>query len=95
VALRLISRRLPRQLVVDVELAWRRTDREVESRVETVLDTVDHSRRAERFELIDGGERLNRKLRLKLGSERELKALAARLAEVEGLTGYTLSPRKD
>lgn len=95
VLLRLISRRLPQSLVVDVDLVWRRADLEVEPRVEAVLESVDRARRTERLELVDGGESVRRRLRLKLGGEPELKALAARLADLEGLTGYTLEPRSD
>jgi len=95
VVLRLISRRLPQQSVVDLELVWRRADLEVEKQVEGVLETVDRARRIERLQLVDGGESVRRRLRLKLGGEPELKALAARLAGVEGLTGYTLEPRSD
>lgn len=95
VLLRLISRRLPQQSVVDLELVWRRADLEVEKWVETVLQAVDRARRIERLELIDGGESVRRRLRLKLGGEPELKSLAAQLADVEGLTGYALEPRSD
>jgi putative Mg2+ transporter-C (MgtC) family protein len=95
VLLRLISRRLPQSLVVDVDLVWRRADLGVEPRLEAVLEAVDRARRTERLELVDGGESVRRRLRLKLGGEAELKALAARLADVEGVTGYTLEPRSD
>ena len=95
VLLRLISRRLPQSLVVDVDLVWRRADLGVEPRVEAVLEAVDRARRTERLELVDGGESVRRRLRLTLGGEPELKALAARLADLEGLTGYTLEPRSD
>ena len=95
VLLKLISRRLPQPSVVDVDLVWRRADRETEARVEAVLDDVDRARRLERLELVDGGDSVRRTLRLKLGGEPAVRALAARLSEIDGVTGYTLAPRND
>ncbi len=95
VLLKLISRRLPQPSVVDVDLVWRRADRETEVRVEAVLDDVDRARRIERLELVEGGDSVRRTLRLKLGGEPAVRALAARLAEIDGVTGYTLAPRND
>lgn len=95
VLLKLISRRLPQSSVVDVDLVWRRADRETEVRVEAVLDDVDRARRIERLELVEGGDSVRRTLRLKLGGEPAVRALAARLAEIDGVTGYTLAPRND
>jgi putative Mg2+ transporter-C (MgtC) family protein len=95
VLLKLISRRLPQSSVVDVDLVWRRADRETEVRVEAVLDDVDRARRIERLEMVEGGDSVRRTLRLKLGGEPAVRALAARLAEIDGVTGYTLAPRND
>lgn len=95
VLLKLISRRLPQPSVVDVDLVWRRADHETEARVEAVLDDVDRDRRLERLEMADGGESVHRKLRLKLDGEPAIKALAARLADIDGVTGYTLASRND
>jgi putative Mg2+ transporter-C (MgtC) family protein len=95
VILRLVSTNLPQQSVVDAAVIWRREAVEAEAAVEAVLEGVDRARRADRFELIDGGEAVRRTFRLKLGDETELKALAARLRAIEGVTGYVLDPRDD
>lgn len=95
VVLRLVSKGLPQQDIVDVEVAWRRADPDAEARVEAVVDEVDRSRRDDRFELIDGGEAVRRTFRLKLTGAGRLKALAARLRTIEGVTAYRLDPRND
>ncbi|WP_332656803.1 MgtC/SapB family protein [Brevundimonas sp.] len=95
VVLRLVSKGLPQHDVVDVEVAWRRTDPEAEARVEAVVDAVDRSRRDDRFELTDGGEAVRRTFRVKLTGDGTLKALAAQLRAIEGVTAYRLDPRND
>ena len=95
VVLRLVSKGLPQQDIVDVEVAWLRADPDAEARVEAVVDEVDRSRRDDRFELIDGGEAVRRTFRLKLTGAGRLKALAARLRTIEGVTAYRLDPRND
>ncbi len=95
VALRLVSLKLPQKSVVDAEVVWARGDLEAEARIEAALETVDRARRADRFELIDGGERLRRSFRLKLENEAALKDLAQRLRTIEGVTAYKLDPRDD
>lgn len=95
VLLRLISRGVRQKTVVDAEVVWRRADPDVEAGIESVIAALDRRRRADRFELIDGGACLRRTFRLSLDGEAELKALAARLGAVEGVTGFRLDPRDD
>lgn len=95
VLFRLISRRLLHHSFVDVDVVWRRADLEAEDQVEAALTGMDRARRAERFELIDGGDSVRRRFRVRLGGEPELKALAARLRTVAGVTGYRLDPRDE
>lgn len=95
VALRLVSARLPQKPVVDAVVIWRRADAEAEDRVEAALSDVDRDRRADRFELIDGGESVRRSFRMTVDGENALKALAGRLRSVAGVTGYSLDPRDD
>jgi len=93
--LRLVSRRLPQKAVVDAEIVWRRDAAGAEAAVEAVVTDLDRRWRNDRFELIDGGESVRRTFRLKAGDGAALKALAARLRTVEGVTGYRLDPRDD
>ena len=93
--LRLVSLRLPQKVVVDAEVVWRREAIGAEDRIEAALAGLDRARRADRFELVDGGEALRRSFRLKVDGEPELKTLAARLRSIEGVAGYTLDPRDD
>ena len=48
-----------------------------------------------RHELIENGEQVRRVFRLRAMGEEPLKALAARLRTLEGVTGYRLDPRDD
>jgi putative Mg2+ transporter-C (MgtC) family protein len=95
VVLRLVDTKLPQKSVVDAEVVWARGDLGAEARIEAALADVDRARRADRFELIDGGEHLRRSFRLKLEDESALKALASRLRTIEGVTAYKLDPRDD
>jgi len=95
VGLRLVNARMPQASVVDAEVVWRRADLDAENRVEAALAGVDPERRADRFELVDDGESVRRTFRMTLEGEGALKALAARLRGVEGVTGYSLNPRDD
>jgi putative Mg2+ transporter-C (MgtC) family protein len=94
-ALRLVDLRLPQKAVVDAEIVWRRDVTGAEDRVEAALGGLDRGRRADRFELIDDGAAVRRSFRLKIDGEPELKALAARLRSIAGVTGYRLDPRDD
>ena len=93
--LRLVSVKLPQHTVVDAEVVWRRADPEAEARVEAVLADVERSSSGDRYELIDGGESVRRSFRLRTMGDASMKALAARLRTVEGVTGYRLDPRDD
>lgn len=94
-ALRLISLRVPQSLVVDAQVVWLREASAAEDRVEAALAGVDRRGRADRFELVEGGAAVRRCFRLKVGNEQALKALAARLRSIDGVTGYRLDPRDD
>ena len=93
--LRLVSLRVPQKLVIDAEVVWRRDAADAEAAVEAALTELDGGRRPDRFELLDGGDSVRRTFRLKLAGDESLKALAARLRSVEGVTGYSLDPRDD
>lgn len=94
-ALRLVSVRLPQQTVVDAEVVWRRDAPDAEDAVEAAMGEIGWSSSGDRHELIDGGESVRRAFRLRAVGEEPLKALAARLRTVEGVTGYRLDPRDD
>jgi putative Mg2+ transporter-C (MgtC) family protein len=94
-ALRLISHRLPQAVVVDAEVTWRREASAAEDRVEAALAGLDRRGRADRFELVDGGDAVRRSFRLRVDGEPALKALAARLRGIDGVVGYRLDPRDD
>jgi putative Mg2+ transporter-C (MgtC) family protein len=94
-ALRMVSMRLPQQTIVDAEVVWRREDPAAEDAVEAALGETGWSPRGERHELINGGESVRRTFRIRAVGEEPLKALAARLRTVEGVTGYRLDPRDD
>ena len=94
-ALRLVSLRLPQQIIIDAEVPWRREDPSAEEGVEAALGEGGWSRRGERHELVDGGESVRRTFRIRAVGDEPLKALAARLRTVEGVTGYRLDPRDD
>lgn len=93
--LRLVSVNLPQHTVVDAEVVWRRDDPEAEARVEAVLADLERSSSGDRYELIDGGDSVRRSFRLRTMGDASMKALAARLRTVEGVTGYRLDPRDD
>ena len=93
--LRLVNRRLPQTSVVDAQVVWRRADEEVEAQVEAALDQVNRVQRADHFELIDDGRAVRRGFRLTDIEPEALKALSARLREIEGVLAYDLNPRDD
>lgn len=95
VALRLVSKRLPQEAVVDAEVTWRREAVEAEAAVEAALDAFDAARRADRMEMIEDGAAVRRCFRLKLADEAAMKALTARLRAIDGVIGYALDPRDD
>ena len=95
IVLRLVSLRLPQMAVVDAEIIWRRDATGAEDRIEAALGGLHRSARADRFELIDNGEKLRRTFRFKIDGEPALKTLAARLRGIDGVVGYSLDPRDD
>jgi putative Mg2+ transporter-C (MgtC) family protein len=95
VALRIVALKMPNRPVVDAQVVWARGDPGAEARIEVALSHADPTRRADRFELIDGGASLSRSFRLKLADESTLKDLAARLEAIEGVTAWRLDPRDD
>ncbi len=95
ILLRLISRNLPAQTLIDVEVAWARDDGQAGEAVETALRDIDPSPRHDRFELIDEGRLLRRSWRLRAATEPELKRLGEALRRIPGVVAYTLDPRDD
>ena len=95
VVLRLVSVRLPARILTDVEVRWRREGLSPEAEVEAALRAVDPAPQHDRFELTDGGAVIRRTWRIKAGGETQLKALAARLCALSGVTDYVLDPRDD
>ena len=95
VALRLVSVRLPSQILTDVEVRWRREGASPEAQVEAALKAIDPKPRADRFELIGDGRLIRRSWRIKAGSETQLKGLATQLCALPGVTDYVLNPRDD
>ena len=95
VALRLVSVRLPSQILTDVEVRWRREGASPEAEVEAALKAIDPKPRADRFELIGDGRLIRRSWRIKAGSETQLKGLATQLCALPGVTDYVLDPRDD
>lgn len=93
--LRLVSGRLPQKSVIDAEVIWRRDATQAEAEVEAAVAALDRHPRADRFELIDGGDSIRRTFRLKVDDSATLKTFATRLRTIEGLTGYRLDPRDD
>ena len=94
-ALRLISVRLPQQVVIDAEVSWRRDTPEAERGVEAAIAEAGWSASGDRHRLTDGGASVQRIFRLRSRGDDSLKALAANLRAIEGVTGYRLDPRDD
>lgn len=91
--LRLASARFPQHRRIDAEVSWRRESPDVEEAVEAAFAPLQAT--GGRHELIDAGEQVRRVFRLRAMGEQPLKALAARLRTIEGVTGYRLDPRDD
>jgi putative Mg2+ transporter-C (MgtC) family protein len=89
VVLRLVSLKVPARVVADAEACWSR-DVEPGEAVEAALHSVDPGAAADRFEMLDDGRTVLRSWRIKAGGDAELKALAARLAAIPGLSSYKL-----
>ena len=93
VALRLISLRLPAVTVVDVEAGWARGDTATEDAVEAALAAVDPDAQADRIEVVENGTLAVRSWRVNLRGAPDLKALAATLSGLAGVTRFQLDPR--
>jgi putative Mg2+ transporter-C (MgtC) family protein len=92
--LRLVSARFPQRLRIDAEVSWRREDPAAEGAVERAFAGLGGGPGG-RHELVDGGATVRRLFRLKAIGEEPLKALAARLRTIEGVTAYRLDLRDD
>jgi putative Mg2+ transporter-C (MgtC) family protein len=95
VGFKLISRRLPTQVLTDVEVSWRRKGRSPEAQVEALLKQIDPALRPDRFQVVEGGAVVRRSWRIKASSEAELKGLAQQLCSLPDVTDYVLDPRDD
>lgn len=95
IGLKLISRRLPAQVLTDVEVSWRRKGRSPEAEVEALLKALDPALSPDRFQLLEGGSLVRRTWRIKASSEAELKRLAQQLCRLPSVTDYVLNPRND
>ena len=95
IGLRLISKNLPGQTLIDVEVAWARDDHGAGQAVEAAIRDLDPQPRHDRFELIDEGRLQRRAWRLKAATEPELKRLSEALRRIPGVVAYTLDPRDD
>lgn len=95
VALRLVSRQLPESVVVDAWVEWRRDAAAAEEDIEAALADTRRAPSADRFELIEDGQRIKRSFRLNKVRSEDLKALSSRLRAIDGVTGYLLDPRDD
>ena len=93
-ALRLVSARFPQHLRIDGEVTWRREDPGAEAAIEEAMAGLRRTAGG-RHELIDGGDQVRRMFRLTAMGDEPLKALAARLRTIEGVTAYRLDPRDD
>ncbi|WP_225897055.1 MgtC/SapB family protein [Brevundimonas goettingensis] len=95
IVLRAISARMPTRAYVDVEVSWRRGDDGSEAAIEAGLQAIDKTARPGIFELIEDGRVVRRTWRVGSGGETDMKLLAWRLCEIEGVIGYRFVPRDD
>lgn len=95
IGLRLISKKLPGQTLIDVEVAWLRDDRDAGEAVKAAIRDLDPQPRHDRFELIDEGRLQRRAWRLKAATEPELQRLSEALRGIPGVRAYKLDPRDD
>jgi putative Mg2+ transporter-C (MgtC) family protein len=95
IVLRLISLRVPTQMLIDAEVCWRRGAASPEAEVEAALAAIDAGVRADSHELVDQGRTVRRTWRLKTGGSEALKGLAERLRAIEAVSAYRLDPRDD
>lgn len=94
IGLRLVRRRLPIRLTVDVEVRWTK-DASCEDEVEQALLAVDANARQGRIDLIEEARQTRRTWRLQTTRDQELKTLANRLRSAPGVVGFQIDPRDD
>lgn len=94
IGLRLVRRRLPIRLTVDVEVRWTK-DAGCEDEVEQALLAVDANARQGRIDLIEEARQTRRTWRLQTNRDQELKTLANRLRAAPGVVGFQIDPRDD
>jgi putative Mg2+ transporter-C (MgtC) family protein len=90
-ALRLLSRRLPAQVLSDVEVFWR--DAAAATAVERVIAEVDPRRRLDRLERDARTGLSSAHYRIKTADGAGLKALGDRLSATAGVEGWRIDPR--
>ena len=95
ILLRLISRNLPAQTLIDVEVAWARGDEATGQAVVAAVKTVDPAPRSDRLELVDEGRLQRRAWRLKVTADGDLLTLGDALRRLPGVAAYRLDPRDD
>lgn len=95
VALRLVSMKLPTRQVIDVDISWPRAQPSPLAAIEAALKTLDAHARPIQFALDDRGETMRRKWKLGVKGDSGLTGLSDRLAAIDGLTGFSLTPRDD
>lgn len=93
--LRLVSQRLPADILADVVVSWRREGASPEPEIEAALNRHGSEVRHDRFELIKDGQVLRRTWRMKVRGEADLKALALALCALPAVLDYVLDPRDD
>lgn len=91
-ALRLISRRLPSQVVSDVEVSWR--DAGVGAEIDRLILSLDPARRVDRLERDAGTGLSSSQFRLKTVSAADLQSLGDALTRVPGVEGWRIVPRE-
>lgn len=93
VALRIVSRRLPEEVVADVAVRWDAAGASPETAVIAALKQADAGLRPDAHALGADGLRC-RTFRIRATHDR-FAALADRLAATEGVTGFEIDPRED
>ncbi|GAA0208188.1 MgtC/SapB family protein [Brevundimonas nasdae] len=94
IGLRLVRRRLPIRLTVDVDVSWEK-DAACEEEVERALLAVNANARPGRIDLTHGGSRIRRAWRVQTTGGQHLKTLADRLSAAPGVVEFQIDPRDD
>lgn len=95
VVFRLVSRKLPADVLTDVAVTWRRAVSSPQAEVEAALKSHGSDLRHDRIELAEAGSVVRRTWRMKVHGEAELKALSDSLCGIEGVIEFVLDPRDD